>query len=177
MELERSGVPAGLTCRSLPVTAAVPEPSHATMKTNAPVPPSTHVQWRADFECSDPLINEQHRMLFHKVNEMMTAVAAGDSARAIEYLDELVMHTIEHFRYEEEVLRQCRYPDLREHQLDHLALLERALNLRHDVVKGAMPLADMIEFLVREVIVNHLIEADRHFFPSLARPTATFAGP
>jgi hemerythrin-like metal-binding protein len=147
------------------------------MKNDAPNPASTHVQWRADFECSDPLINEQHRMLFLKVNEMMTAVDAGDSARAVEYLDEVVMHTIEHFRYEEEVLRQRRFPGLREHQLDHLALLERALNFRHEVVKGAMPLAGMIEFLVREVIVNHLIETDRHFFPSLARPAATFTGP
>lgn len=115
------------------------------------------------------LIDEQHRTLFTHVNQMLAAFDAGQAEQALEHLDELVMHTIEHFRYEEELLARSGYADLRGHQRHHMVLLERTLTYRQDVAKGATPLAELLHFLVDEVVVKHLIEADRQYFHALVR--------
>ena len=132
-------------------------------------PTPSPVPWSEDFACGEMLIDEQHRTLFTHVNQMLAAFDAGESTQALEHLDELVMHTIEHFRYEEEVLTRSGYPDLREHQRDHMVLLERTLTYRQDVAKGVTPLAELLQFLVDEVVVKHLIEADRQYFDDLTR--------
>ena len=50
-----------------------------------------------------------------------------------------------------------------------MVLLERTLTYRQDVAKGVTPLAELLQFLVDEVVVKHLIEADRQYFDDLAR--------
>ena len=138
----------------------------------APIMPITpRLHWRDEFACGDALIDAQHKALFAQVNQMTAALDAGDSAAVLQRLDELVTHTIEHFSCEEEALRQCGYAGLREHQLDHLALLERTLTYRHDVAVGRTPLAELLRFLIDEVITGHLVESDRLYFDSLAGRT------
>ncbi|HWJ04201.1 MAG TPA: hemerythrin family protein [Steroidobacteraceae bacterium] len=142
-------------------------------------PTPSPVPWSEDFACGEMLIDEQHRTLFTHVNQMLAAFDAGEAAQALEHLDELVMHTIEHFRYEEEMLTRSGYADLREHQRDHMMLLERTLTFRNDVAKGVTPLWELLQFLVSEVVVKHLIETDRQYFGDLARwtsATGTVAG-
>jgi hemerythrin len=65
------------------------------------------------------------------------------------------------------VLRQCGYAGLREHQLEHLALLERTLTYRHNVTAGTTPLAELLRFMVDEVITRHLLESDRRYYDNL----------
>lgn len=127
----------------------------------------TRLHWREEFASGDALVDEQHKAMFTLVNRMLTASDAGEIAVALEHLDELVTLTMEHFRYEEEFLRQCGYHGLHEHQREHLTLLERTLTYRHDVAKGAAPLGELVQFLIDEVITKHLLETDGLYFHSL----------
>ena len=88
--------------------------------------------------------------------------------KVIERLDELVMHVIDHFRDEEAVLVQCDYPDLREHQERHMMLLQKTLTLREIVARDSNGLPELMKFVIDEVIVAHLIKADRLYFTSVA---------
>ena len=73
-----------------------------------------------------------------------------------------------HFEHEEEILAAHGYPRLEEHRRIHDGLLRRAAELR------AMPAGDssgptrIIEFLARDVVVRHMIGADRQYYSLFA---------
>jgi hemerythrin-like metal-binding protein len=129
--------------------------------------PSAPLQWHEEYESGDTLIDQQHRWLFHGVNSMRAAIDAGDARRACEILDEIVGQVIGHFHDEEALLAQRGYPEFEQHQRRHVELLDRLLTHRNEVAGDVSRMAPLVEFLVDEVVVNHLLRADRLYFDCL----------
>lgn len=130
--------------------------------------------WRDAYVSGHALIDEQHIKLFRLANRVLAA-AMGDllSDEAQESLlcelDLLLGHVAEHFRDEELVLEQRRYNRLKQHRLAHKNLLDRAQRLRDRVQAGRGDLGELTDFLAREVIVRHMLGADRDYFPALRK--------
>ncbi len=81
----------------------------------------------------------------------------------------MLAHVALHFRNEETVLAQHRYARFAEHQRAHAALLNRADELKVAVEVGDATLGDLVNFLVNDVIVFHLLKIDTDFYPLLRR--------
>lgn len=130
--------------------------------------------WRDAYASGHERIDEQHIKLFRLANRVLEA-AVGDlqSDAAQESLlcelDLLLGHVAEHFRDEEAVLEGRRYSRLKQHRLAHKSLLERAQRLRDRVQAGRADLGELTDFLAREVIVRHMLGADREYFPVLRK--------
>lgn len=130
--------------------------------------------WRDAFVSGHELIDAQHIKLFRLANRVLEA-ALGDlqSDTAQESLlcelDLLLGHVAEHFRDEEQVLESRRYSRLKQHRLSHKNLLDRAQRLRDRVQAGRADLGELTNFLAREVVVRHMLGADRDYFPALRK--------
>lgn len=131
--------------------------------------PVMRLVWHDAYLCGEPLIDEEHREIFDRANELIHAVVSGDEKMVDLYdaLDDLVASAEAHFANEERVLFDCNYSDLEEHVLEHQNLMARAHVLRRKAIAGELTLGALVTFIVQDVVVKHMLTSDRKYYPSL----------
>lgn len=131
--------------------------------------PVPNLVWRRSYQCGDPVIDREHKDLFMHSNTLIRAVANGRIPldKLPEMLDELIDSVAAHFRNEEYILLRYGYAELESHGEKHQRLIERALELRSMAVAGELALADVVSFIARDVVAEHMLADDRDYFPLL----------
>lgn len=133
--------------------------------------------WYRVFECGCDEIDSDHRALFTLATDLLNAIIAGRARpRITEMVDALLAKAAEHFAQEEAVLARAGYPRLAEHATIHRHLAEKATRLVADFKAGHTEIGTLFQFLAQDLIVNHMLGADRDFFPLFAPPAASAAG-
>jgi diguanylate cyclase (GGDEF)-like protein/hemerythrin-like metal-binding protein len=132
-----------------------------------------HLIWQEAYECGEPAIDGEHRVLFRLANELIDAFLAGEekSDGVVSACDRLLAHIALHFANEEALLAQRGFAGLDAHRRAHAGLLARARDLRNTVAAGGAGLGGMIEFLAGDVVARHLFKTDRDFFPLFSAGT------
>ena len=131
--------------------------------------PVMRLVWHDAYLCGEPSLDQEHREIFDRANELIHAVVSGDDQVVDLYdaLDELVASSEAHFANEERILARCRYPDLEEHVLEHQNLMARAQVLRRKAIAGELTLGALVTFIVQDVVVKHMLTEDRRYYPYL----------
>jgi hemerythrin len=109
-------------------------------------------------------------MLFRLANALIAASMrqADDRGAFLASLEALLVHVAQHFASEETILQARGYAQLAQHRAAHRALLERAAALKEAAPRGDAAFGALVEFLAQEVVAQHLLTADRDFFPLFA---------
>lgn len=130
--------------------------------------------WRHAYECGDPTIDREHRELFELANVLLDASFKSESSPQAfsSALEKLLGHIAQHFADEEAVLARYGYKDLESHRRAHAQLLADAGELKAAVEAGRSGLGDLVEFLAKTVVAEHLLKVDREFFPLFKTGTA-----
>jgi diguanylate cyclase (GGDEF)-like protein/hemerythrin-like metal-binding protein len=127
-----------------------------------------HLAWHASFESGHPVIDEQHRALFDSSSALLRAILGGRSIADVSaLLDALTTAFVQHFHDEEAIFLDAGYPDAADHMAVHRALLDRAGVLIDGFHAGQVSVAELFQFLADDLIRNHILDCDRHFFPYL----------
>jgi diguanylate cyclase (GGDEF)-like protein/hemerythrin-like metal-binding protein len=128
------------------------------------------IVWREAYACGEPAIDAQHEMLFRLANALIAASMrqADDRGAFLASLEALLAHVAQHFASEEAILQARGYAQLAQHRAAHRALLERAAALKEAAPRGDAAFGALVEFLAQEVVAQHLLTADRDFFPLFA---------
>ncbi len=123
------------------------------------------LSWHFAYECGQSDIDEQHRALFSHANNIVAALLSGRSASEIRLLvDVLIQDVVYHFNYEEKILREAGYPNVKEHAAIHHALIARAHQLDNSSQSGPLALGDLFQFLIQDLVAKHMLGEDRKFF-------------
>ena len=144
-------------------------------------PSVVRLVWQEAYECGEPNIDAQHRELFALANAALDASFKTAPARTQfeAAIDKLLAHIVKHFAYEEATLDARHYDDLGQHKAAHANLLAQAGELRAAVAANRSTIGELVEFLADKVVAQHLLTADKKFFPLFfksVRPTVD-AGP
>jgi hemerythrin len=127
------------------------------------------LSWQEAYESGEPMVDAEHRQLFELGNVLIaTAIKQGSASGSWPVqvaLDSLLTHVARHFQHEEEVLAARGYPRLIAHQQAHSALLKRATELRAVIDGDPQALGTLVNFVVRDLISQHILKVDRLFFP------------
>ncbi len=124
------------------------------------------LSWNPFYSVGVERLDEQHRRLIELLNGYANAVLERHGAEALgPLLEELVVYVAVHFRDEEGLLREHRYPELEDHLREHQALLDRLEELRGRHAAG-QPLDNrpVIEFLF-DWLQHHILGTDRRYGP------------
>jgi hemerythrin len=90
--------------------------------------------WTADLATGIKVIDDQHRELFHEVEQLLSAMRYGYSHHEVERtMKFLCKYMQEHFRAEETAMQRARYPGLETHRLSHGEFVERIQKLELDL--------------------------------------------
>ena len=130
---------------------------------------SARLVWKSEYACGHEVIDAEHHALFRSANRLIEYAARSDWAPPVfrAMLDQLLSEVDAHFRHEEEILRERGYAQLPQHAHLHQALLKRGEAVRLQANRAGVNVANPIEFVAVEVIANHMLLADRDFFPLL----------
>ncbi len=123
------------------------------------------VQWSEEYSVGIKSIDEQHKVLLSFINELNTAMAAGEANIIIgNILRGLGQYTQQHFEYEEALFAKHGYPSTTSHKHEHKALLEQVSSLKmrfESDLSGSLGL-EIMQFL-KNWLINHIQKSDREY--------------
>jgi len=123
-----------------------------------------NIQWTDDLETGFARIDEQHKELLKKVDDLLTACQNGHGKEAvadtIKYLERYIK---EHFRDEERVQKENAYPEYNVHKLEHEKFLKDFEELKADFEKegASLPLVVTTNRVVVTWLMNHIKKTDK----------------
>lgn len=131
---------------------------------------SIYMAWNPEWDSKDPTIDAQHRELIDIGNHLVFLAVSGGVAHQISrQIDRLLVHVANHFATEESILSETAYPELPTHQMIHKDLLRRTGELAADYLRQPTPSPIFLSFMINDLIIGHLVDEDRKFFPFLPR--------
>jgi len=130
--------------------------------------PYANVSWSVEWECGNKEIDLQHRRIIELGNELIAMSLSKADASSIETkLDDVINSLIEHFKYEEHILEEVKYPELVRHAEIHKELTTTTLKIKRSVTKGTTKSSDFFAFILEDAVVAHMLLEDVKFYPYL----------
>jgi diguanylate cyclase (GGDEF)-like protein/PAS domain S-box-containing protein/hemerythrin-like metal-binding protein len=130
--------------------------------------------WKDSFLSGNTHIDSQHQELFRRSNKLLDAIISGASLTEISLItDHLVDDFKCHFRDEEAILDFVNFPGLNSHKEDHNRLYREAVEFTLLLQETPPPIGEIFKFLVHEVVLQHMLGADREFFPYICNSVGT----
>lgn len=122
--------------------------------------------WNDSICCGDELIDSQHQSLLRIANELLAAILAGRPSMEISAMIARLLEDIrQHFHDEEAILEAGGFPGLEQHATEHANLLAKGIELAREFQASTLTIGDVFQFLAYEVVMLHMIDADRQYFP------------
>ena len=126
-----------------------------------------HLAWQDDYCSGNLQIDTLHRELFRASNELLDAIfSARPDSETAALVSGLLEGGANHFRDEEAILESLNYSGLKQHAEEHARLYDEGVLLAQSLTtEVAPPVGKIFTFLVYEVVLQHMLGADREFFP------------
>lgn len=128
------------------------------------------IAWGSAMTVGEESIDADHRRLVALINDFEAAVAGPvEHQRAAAVLLTLVEHTADHFRREEELQFQARYPYYESHRRTHHDVLTRLTALAQDYTRGEgmarQELIAPVAGFLKECLAEHILRSDLRMKP------------
>ena len=109
------------------------------------------------------LIDEQHRQIIDRVNQIANAVAAKAKNDALkEMLEDMLLFACEHFAVEERLMAEHAYPDMEGHIQEHLRMYQQLNNLVKTVLRTTgRDKAALVSAYLSDWAEQHILQADK----------------
>jgi diguanylate cyclase (GGDEF)-like protein/hemerythrin-like metal-binding protein len=127
-------------------------------------PPVLQLHWRPEYDTGHPVIDGQHRALFAAANTVLLAGRDEGRRDAVEAaMKALVAEVREHMAAETAILAALGHAEADAHAAHHDRLLERTDRITAWHAAGRLGNAELIHFVVYELIAQHILLEDRKF--------------
>ena len=122
------------------------------------------IEWSSDLATGVDAIDEQHRELFRRLNELLGACMRREGAeRVVETLTFLTEYVVTHFQDEETLMRQVAYSGYAEHASAHREFRGRVERFASELALSGVTTTTVIQ--VNRMIVgwlnDHIRKMDR----------------
>lgn len=128
------------------------------------------IKWNEKFSCGIEVFDNQHKKLFEIIEELFQEVLKQKESQQDNYdiinniIDELKTYTLEHFKGEEEKMREYGYPDLLFHRIEHKNFIEKVQDLtKKDIDSDQIGITLEIVDFIATWIENHIMKTDMQY--------------
>ena len=126
--------------------------------------------WTPDLEVGIAEIDDQHKELFGKINDLRSAIHEGKGAEMINTTSRfLADYVLEHFSKEEQVMNKIDYPDYQLHKSEHTAFMRDLVGFKKNLDRLQVE-GGITSFLVIEMhrrlhgwLLHHIGKEDKAF--------------
>ena len=96
---------------------------------------------------------------------MLSLLSGRPAVETAPFIFHLLADVKRHFEDERKILEQTAFPGLQQHLDDHDRLLARGGELIEQFEAGTLSVGVLFQFLAYDVIMIHMLGADREYFP------------
>ncbi|OEG00006.1 hemerythrin [Vulcanibacillus modesticaldus] len=122
------------------------------------------LKWREDLAVGINKIDQQHKELFERTDQLLNACNLGKGREEVaKLIDFLLEYVVTHFKDEEQYQKKYGYPDYDNHKMLHDKFIDEVKNLKNKLDSEGSSIGLVIE-INRKVIdwlVNHIGKVDR----------------
>lgn len=126
------------------------------------------IVWTEQFATHHVGIDEQHRILFRLLDKARLGIATPQQANYRQIVLDLFKYVVEHFGYENDLMRNSAYPGHARHLAEHNRLVQLAMIFKERIFAGQEAKQDLAEFLSGWVL-HHIASEDRLLADHLAK--------
>ena len=132
----------------------------------------TKVAWDKSLSIGIKLIDDQHKSLITKLNDVSSAIENGLGQREItKTLEFLSEYADFHFSTEEKHMKENSYPGLAQQKMKHQEFMDTLSNLEQDFEEegSTSALSDAINIFLFNWLTNHIKGLDQKFGDFLSK--------
>lgn len=131
----------------------------------------TELVWQASWSVAEPRLDREHQGLVALINALRVAQEQQLTTLDLDVfvhqvVSELVAYAEDHFRYEEALMAEAKYPDLGHHREGHLHFRQQVTTLAGQVLEQQVSLKDLHTFL-GAWLKHHILDQDQRYVPYL----------
>ncbi len=126
----------------------------------------SNIEWTNNLSVGVQLIDEQHKALIQRLNDVSTAIEVDQGEREIiKTLGFLAEYADFHFSTEEKHMQESNYPGLEQQKMKHQEFMVTLTNLEEDFEEegSTRALADSINNFLVNWLKTHIRGLDRQF--------------
>ena len=122
------------------------------------------IEWKPEYSVGIESIDAQHKTLIELINKLQNAV---DFATGRDYelaaMDELVKYTVDHFRYEEDLMKEHEYPSFKAHRAEHEKMVARVDDLLEEYNQNPDLAMNKALTFLKSWLINHINGTDKQY--------------
>ncbi|MDY6971566.1 MAG: bacteriohemerythrin, partial [Thermodesulfobacteriota bacterium] len=123
-------------------------------------------QWRDEYSSGIREMDTDHKTLFEAAQSLCEGINAGKSESVLENTFKfLIKYTEDHFKKEEEMMREHIFPEYEAHRKKHEDLKRQALDLEKKFTEGKMQIDMSFIKFFKDWIIDHILTEDRKYGP------------
>jgi len=128
------------------------------------------ILWSDKYSVRINSIDTQHKKLIEIINKLHDSMSKGTSKDILNpILQELIKYTIEHFAFEEALLKSHNYISLPTHKMEHDRFTKKVQGFQTDFEAGRASISiDIITFL-KDWLLNHILKTDMNYSEFLTK--------
>ncbi|SET71468.1 hemerythrin [Natronincola peptidivorans] len=128
------------------------------------------IKWDEKFSCGIEVFDKQHQKLFEMIQQLHEEILKHkdnlydnyDTINSI--IAELKGYTLEHFKEEEEKMRQYGYSELLHHRVEHKKFIDKVQQLtKKDIDVDQIGITIEIVDFIASWIGNHILKTDMKY--------------
>jgi hemerythrin-like metal-binding protein len=126
----------------------------------------TTIPWKEIYTVGVPEIDQQHQRLLGIINQLIEEQRDAFNREKFSAAVSLLTHyAYTHFATEERIMSEVKFPDIKDHVLDHVNFIMKMMGLALKVEQGDN--ADRQELLcyLRDWYAGHVLGIDRFYIP------------
>ena len=121
-------------------------------------------KWSDSLSVGIESIDSQHKQLFGFINDVHDAMSSGQGNAVVsQIVGELLKYTKEHFRFEEQMLKEMHYPKLNDHHKVHGYLTEQVVSIHTRLQSGEKLNPVHLSNFLKDWLKNHIMKIDMHY--------------
>jgi len=126
------------------------------------------IVWSDALSVKIPSLDAQHQKLVAMINALNEAMLQGKAREVLGgILADLARYTVEHFDFEERLLRKAGYSQLESHQAEHRKMVRQVEQLVRDFENGATNMPVSVLSLLGDWLCHHIQDSDMRYRETL----------
>ncbi len=122
------------------------------------------INWNDNYSVKVYGIDAQHKKLVTIINELHDKMKEGKGKEVVgKLLSELVDYTVFHFSFEEKLLTNNNYPELKTHAKQHSDLIVQVKDFLKKLESGNSILALELMSFLKKWLVEHILDSDKKY--------------
>ncbi len=120
--------------------------------------------WKENFNIGIEEIDQQHRSFLNILNDCYLKLS--DNKKSVinrELIDKLKSYAAMHFRYEEQMMELCQYPEIEQQIKQHKYFVSQIAELESSGTEQSERSLDSILVFLRDWFLKHILEYDTKF--------------